>query len=199
MRRTLTVAITASALIAGCAAAMALDRRARMPAPPPVYSPFVSASGASETLRDPEAYAVFDMVLSDVVGPIRSADVLTIDLQRQLRLPAGMPADWSSVVRDAREKNSRWWALDRSWSPGSSWRVWTGDAEAVDAIERQADRWQARGLTLSVPGFNEARTRALIYFSYHNFIDCCSAWFALEKVNGRWVESTHWRLGFGAY
>ena len=122
MRRTLTVAITASALIAGCAAAMALDRRARMPAPPPVYSPFVSASGASETLRDPEAYAVFDMVLSDVVGPIRSADVLTIDLQRQLRLPAGMPADWSSVVRDAREKNSRWWALDRSWSPGSSWR-----------------------------------------------------------------------------
>lgn len=171
----------------------------------------VASSGGqapeSRAIEDPDVYAIYASLLPKE-WPIEVARATRLVIQRETAtydecLPSGPPmkAEWASVLADYKARNARTKHILPDRALGYPYIV-VPRAEIEAVFDRRSpgrDPWRAfyerypdsgGYMQFSAVGFNEAKTRALVYIAHHCGSLCGGgSHHFIEKVNGEWRET----------
>ena len=137
-------------------------------------------------VNDSEAYSVYATLVPKVWGDIgRSARELvvqrdTVTYSRCMPSNGPLDTEWSRVVSSYNSENSKNRTLVQGPSP-----VWIFQLGSTETIQSSNTYIQ-----VSAVGFDEPKTRALVYVQYRCGIKCGGGrYYFLQKVDGSWREA----------
>jgi len=137
-------------------------------------------------VNDSEAYSVYASLLPKVWGDIgRPTKELvvqrdTVTYSRCLPSNGSLDTEWSRVVASYNSENSNNRTLVQGQSP-----VWTFELGSTDTI-RSSNAY----IQVSAVGFDELKTRALVYVQYRSGAKGGGGrYYFLQKVEGSWREA----------
>jgi len=169
----------------------------------------------ADVISDPEAYRVYAM-LFPTLWPVRAAHATNLVIQTQsvikrsltedgsdclpTGLPTGtpLPEEWQSVTDGFKRENTRRRRLlPRLPVMGVSYRL-VAEADIVRTLQ-PPDFWEGfyakfpdsgGYYAVSAVGFNEAKTRAMVYIeTYYGLLGADGRFYLLEKNDGQWAQS----------
>jgi hypothetical protein len=160
-------------------------------------------SRPADVIGEQEAYDIYAMLLAKL-DPVTTAHAKTIIIQAESAtsrecMPKGKPLeeDWRSVVDDFTRQNSRVVKLSRRFPSMPVLYRLVKQSEIQRALRRPG-YWRtfyakfpdSGGYhAVSAVGFNEQKTRAMVYVEYLCDVLCGSgAYRFLEKHDGQWTE-----------
>ena len=169
----------------------------------------------ADVISDPEAYRVY-AVLFPTLWPVRAAHATNLVIQTQsvikrslteegsdclpTGLPTGtpLPEEWQSVTNSFKLENTRRRRLlPRLPVMGVSYRL-VAEADILRTI-KPPNFWEGfyakfpdsgGYYAVSAVGFNEAKTRAMVYIeTHHGLLGADGRFYLLEKNDGQWAQS----------
>ncbi len=155
----------------------------------------------NDFLQDADAYAVYAAVLPDE-WPVRIAKATEVVFApttsvypfRDCTL-SGKPLEttWRSTLEDFNRQNAKPKRLVQGFPMSPSYVLASDDDVAVarSSWERFYQRYPHSGgyVTVSAPGFDEGKTRAMVYIGHLCGLLCGGGTYHfLEKRDGRWLQ-----------